>query len=500
MRADSPVACGRGRRQAPLARQPLGVDAEQHRRSLMTLEDKCATGWAANEQAARQHVARVGTRVVTSSRIRLYQKARAGSGFDVGHAEVVIVFASELQNVESSCSDHSSPGGDRFAAPLILVRCRLSRRYPSVRISDGPAVGRGCHRRIEAGPSPLLLPLLHFVPGQLVVVATHPQLPPPRQRDAVEDVLQPLHRVGVALAELQLGHEDLADRNGGVSTGTSRKPRSADLVVVAGRVGALLVVQMWTCGVARIAGRRDLLTSGYGLTHPHMDLAEVAVAVPSVAGFDDDVHREEDVLRGMRSSGPGIGIAMHQIMWARWIEVTRDHERRAAAAYAAISAGETQHLVDELREGLVTFTAAASTVEALYEDTKYLIPERRRKPTAAKAIADALAAALVFPDAERQRLMRDLTYLFDRRNESLHGYSEPRPPEEHPAGVVTGSEASRFNGPECRKALDIALRVLGYAERPPMPANRWVGRWVKERAPYHQQVVKPIRDAMRREE
>jgi hypothetical protein len=48
------------------------------------------------------------------------------------------------------------------------------------------------------------------------------------------------------LAELQLGHEDLADRNGGVSTGTSRKPRSADLVVVAGRVGALLVVQMWT--------------------------------------------------------------------------------------------------------------------------------------------------------------------------------------------------------------------------------------------------------------
>ena len=145
----------------------------------MTLEDKCATGWAANEQAARQHVARVGTRVVTSSRIRLYQKARARSGFDVGHAEVVIVFASELQNVESSCSDHSSPGGDRFAAPLILVRCRLSRRYPSVRISDGPAVGRGCHRRIEAGPSPLLLPLLHFVPGQLVVVATHPQLPPP---------------------------------------------------------------------------------------------------------------------------------------------------------------------------------------------------------------------------------------------------------------------------------------------------------------------------------
>jgi hypothetical protein len=231
-----------------------------------------------------------------------------------------------------------------------------------------------------------------------------------------------------------------------------------------------------------------------------MDLAEVAVAVPSVAGFDDDVHREEDVLRGMRSSGPGIGIAMHQIMWARWIEVTRDHEQRAAAAYAAISAGETQHLVDELREGLVTFAAAASTVEALYEDTKYLIPERRRKPTAAKAIADALAAALGFPDAERLRLMRDLTYLFDRRNESLHGYSEPRPPEEHPAGVVTGSEASRFSGPECRKALDIALRVLGYAERPPMPANRWVGRWVKERAPYHQQVVKPIRDAMRREE
>ena len=204
-------------------------------------------------------------------------------------------------------------------------------------------------------------------------------------------------------------------------------------------------------------------------------------------------HRAEDVRRGKRQ--PGTGILMHQIMWARWIEIAREHEQRAVSAYAEIRAGNTKHLVSELREGLVACAAAASTIEALYEDTKYLIPERCPKSTAAKTIADGLAAAFGLADAERQALVGDLTHVFDRRNEGLHGYSEPAAPEEHPAGVVTGAEATRFNGPEGTRALRIALRVLAYAERPPRPANRWVSRWARDRAAYHDQIVKPIRDA-----
>ncbi len=125
-----------------------------------------------------------------------------------------------------------------------------------------------------------------------------------------------------------------------------------------------------------------------------------------------------------------------------------------------------------------------------------MIPERRSKSTAAKTMADCLAAAFGLPEKDRQALMRDLTYVFDGRNEGLHGYSEPRIAEQHPSGLMTGYEASRFNGPESRKALEIALRTLRFAERPPMPANRWVRRWVEGRAAYHETVVRPIRTAV----
>ena len=67
---------------------------------------------------------------------------------------------------------------------------------------------------------------------------------------------------------------------------------------------------------------------------------------------------------------------MHQIMWARWIEIAAAHELAARAAYDEIYAGQTVKLTEELRQSLVVIAAAASTVEALYEDVKYLIPER----------------------------------------------------------------------------------------------------------------------------
>jgi hypothetical protein len=203
-------------------------------------------------------------------------------------------------------------------------------------------------------------------------------------------------------------------------------------------------------------------------------------------------HREQDIQRGKRSRG--VGIMMHQIMWARWLEVASEHEKAAAIAHAQIRAGETQYLLDELKAGLVVVAPAASTVEALYEDTRYLIPERARKSTAAKRFADGLAAAFGFPQPERLSLITELTLLFDLRNEGLHGYSEPSPPAAHPVGFMTGAESARFSAPESRKALDLALRVLAFAEDPPAPANRWVRRWVTDRATYHQQVVKPIRD------
>ena len=85
-------------------------------------------------------------------------------------------------------------------------------------------------------------------------------------------------------------------------------------------------------------------------------------------------HRAEDVRRGKRQAGTGF--LMHQCMWARWIEIAHEHQQGAVSAYNEILAGNTAPLVIELRESLVAFAATAATIEALHEDTKYLIPPR----------------------------------------------------------------------------------------------------------------------------
>jgi hypothetical protein len=205
-------------------------------------------------------------------------------------------------------------------------------------------------------------------------------------------------------------------------------------------------------------------------------------------------HREEDMLRGKRP--PGFAIQMHQIMWARWIEITAAHELAARAAYDEICAGQTAKLTEELRQSLVAIAAAASTVEALYEDLKYLVPERPQYHSAAERVSDGLSTAFGLPQDTSTALLKELMWLFDRRNEGLHAYAEPEAPQPHPSGVNSGAEASRFNGPESHKALRIALKVLQYAAGPPLPANRWVARWVEERRAYHQTVVVPIREAV----
>ncbi len=202
-------------------------------------------------------------------------------------------------------------------------------------------------------------------------------------------------------------------------------------------------------------------------------------------------HREEDILRGKRE--PGITIRMHQIMWARWIEVAATHEAAALEAFDAICSGDTEQLLVEFRNSLVAFAAAASTIEALYEDVKYLIPAKPRKDSAAETICGGIAESLGLSAKQSQDFLDECTWLFERRNDGLHTYSEPETSQEHPSGVHTGAEMARFNGPESRRALHIALTALRFAEEPPAPANRWVTRWTTERKPYHESVVAPIR-------
>ena len=202
-------------------------------------------------------------------------------------------------------------------------------------------------------------------------------------------------------------------------------------------------------------------------------------------------HRERDVERGKRA--PGFGVLMHQIMWALWVEIAADHTLAAQHAYEEIRSGDTGQLAEEMRQSLVAVAASASTVEALYEDVKYLIPERGHQDTAAERIADLLATVFGLPEGEADALFDQLAWLFNRRNEAVHPYAEPEAPQPHPSGESTSAEASRFNAVESRAALEIALFVLGFAESPPQAANRWVGRWSTERGPYFEGSVAAVR-------
>lgn len=190
---------------------------------------------------------------------------------------------------------------------------------------------------------------------------------------------------------------------------------------------------------------------------------------------------------------------MHQITWARWVEIAGEHEASARAAYERIVAGDVGRLTAELRESLIAISAAAVTVEALYEDIRYLIVHRPTLRYADARVADGLAAAFGLPPERREALGADVAWLFARRNEAVHGYAEPEAPQRHPAGFATGAEAARFNAVESRRALLVALRVLGDAAAPAAPAGRWVRRWVAEREPYQVRVVQPIRDRLPRD-
>jgi hypothetical protein len=176
-------------------------------------------------------------------------------------------------------------------------------------------------------------------------------------------------------------------------------------------------------------------------------------------------HREEDIRRGKRSAG--FGVLMHLIMWA---PLDRDCLRARALRYCGlckIREGQGALLAQELRQALVAFAAAASMVEVLYGDVKYLIPERQHRSTTAKTIADCLTTAFGLSVCQAQDRRNELVHLFVRRNVGLHGYSELTAPELHPAGPRAGTEASRFNGPESRKAPRLRCEFSSTPRRRP---------------------------------
>lgn len=184
---------------------------------------------------------------------------------------------------------------------------------------------------------------------------------------------------------------------------------------------------------------------------------------------------------------------MHQIMWARWVEVAVEHELEARQAFKELmSRAHSDPLLVEFRASLVALTAAAHTIEALYGDIKYLIPIQPRQDKRHQQLRHSFRVAFGIPDALDQRFASELAWLFTRRDSAAHPYTESAPTEQHPAGINTGVENSYFNAITSGRAVDLAMDLLAVSQSPPKPHTRWIERWAEERAPYHSGVVKEL--------
>ena len=202
-------------------------------------------------------------------------------------------------------------------------------------------------------------------------------------------------------------------------------------------------------------------------------------------------HREEDLAAGRRAAGTAI--VMHQIMWARWAEVAVEHELIAREAFAGVVANpDAGSILQDFRASLVAVTGAAYAIEAVYGDIKYLIPEQPRRNSRELLLWHAFNQGFGIPASASNRLLAESRWLFALRDHAAHPYTEAEPPQQHPAGVNTGAETSRFNAVSSGRAVELMFELFGYAAAPPNPFNRWIERWVKDRRPYHETVLAPL--------
>ena len=137
--------------------------------------------------------------------------------------------------------------------------------------------------------------------------------------------------------------------------------------------------------------------------------------------------------------------------------------------------------------------AAAHTIEALFGDIKYLIPDQQRRDKRHRLLRYTFRVAFGVPDAIDQRFARELAWLVEQRDLAVHPYTQSAPTARHPAGINTGVENSWFNARTSGRAVDLAMDLRAVAEAPPKPYSRWVERWAEERDPYHSGVVKELR-------
>ncbi|MEX2493007.1 MAG: hypothetical protein WD425_14745 [Nitrospirales bacterium] len=202
-------------------------------------------------------------------------------------------------------------------------------------------------------------------------------------------------------------------------------------------------------------------------------------------------YREAEIKAGRRLKNTHV--LMHQIMWARWLEVAVEQEISALADFGRMRLGETKFITDEFRASLISLTAAAHTIEALYGDIKYLFPSQQPKKKRHQTLSRAFGFAFGITEDELALLSFEMRWLFELRDMAAHPYTEAGFPSLHPLGFNTGSEHADFNALTSGRAVELAMRFLTTAAAAPKYYNHWIERWAKTREPYMNTVVRPLK-------
>jgi hypothetical protein len=202
-------------------------------------------------------------------------------------------------------------------------------------------------------------------------------------------------------------------------------------------------------------------------------------------------YRRAEVAAGKRPVGGGV--TLHQIMWARWIEIAVDQELRAVQSFCRLRDGDLGELMTEFHCALLAVTASAYTIEAVFAEIKYLIPPpTQRSDRRDTVLINAFTQAFGIGSERMARIRAEMLWLFDRRDYAIHPYTEPEIPVPHPVGINSGKENAFFNAVTSGRAVDTAMTILDIAGNPPSPLNRWISRWVEDRKSYMTSVVLPL--------
>ncbi len=212
--------------------------------------------------------------------------------------------------------------------------------------------------------------------------------------------------------------------------------------------------------------------------------------ISAVFSAQRQAHREAEVKAGRRL--PGVSVVSHQIMWARWLEVAVEQELRALEAFTLMLKGEQQLITDEFRASLLSLTASAYTIEALYGDIKYLVPPQEPMNKRHQTLSQMSRLAFGMEERDFLKFGSEMQWLFERRDMAVHPYTEAVLLKRHPAGFNTGAEHADFNALTSGRAVDVAMRFLDAAATPSKALNHWIERWSKMRAPYIANVVRPL--------